>query len=351
MPVYIACDKCQKRLKIPEDVIGRSIKCPSCGSVFKADPAKAAAAVAPAPTPAPKHSAPAALEDEPDDVVPPPRRPAALDDEDDDMPKPRKKAAALDENEEAEATPRKKAAALDEDEEVAVTPRKKPAAPAAEDEPRPAKRKAGDDDDEPRPAKKRAAADEDDDDRPARAKRRPADEDEEEKPEEDTKAKKGKRGTPWYVLLPLLLLSFSGLGIGMLWSIGFTWLDLDRKVTLSTESKEWIGIGVAVHVTVFCLIFAMLPNKTWLRFLLVIFVLALGYGESFAIVYWWTDTPFGAEKPNTGPMPAGGPQGAGMQAPGGGGGAGRGGGMPPGGRGGQPPGGRGGQPPGGQGEP
>jgi hypothetical protein len=350
MPVYIACDKCQKRLKIPEDVIGRSIKCPSCGSVFKADPAKAAAAVAPAPAPVPKHPAPAALEDEPDDVVPPPRKPAALDDEDEDMPKPRKKAAALDEDEEAEVAPRKKAAALDEDEEVAVTPRKKPAVPAAEDEPRPAKRKADDDADEPRPAKKRAADDEDDD-RPARAKRRPADEDEEEKAEEDTKAKKGKRGTPWYVLLPLLLLSFSGLGIGMLWSIGFSWLDLDRKLTLSPESKEWIGIGVAVHVTVFCLIFAMLPNKTWLRFLLVIFVLALGYGESFAIVYWWTDTPFGAERPNTGQMPAGGPQGAGMQAPGGGGGAGRGGGQPPGGRGGQPPGGRGGQPPGGQGEP
>ena len=40
MSVYIACDKCDKRLKIPESVVGHAIKCPVCGSVFKSTPEK-----------------------------------------------------------------------------------------------------------------------------------------------------------------------------------------------------------------------------------------------------------------------------------------------------------------------
>jgi DNA-directed RNA polymerase subunit RPC12/RpoP len=60
MSVYIACDKCEKRLKIPETVVGRPIKCPACGSVFKAEPAKVQPGI-PAPGPTVEEPAPTAV--------------------------------------------------------------------------------------------------------------------------------------------------------------------------------------------------------------------------------------------------------------------------------------------------
>src|SRR5437764_8294178 len=71
MPVYIACDKCQKRLKIPDNVVGHSIKCPACNAVFKADPAKVQ------PAAQPVHTAALAEEDE---VLPARKKAAPADD-------------------------------------------------------------------------------------------------------------------------------------------------------------------------------------------------------------------------------------------------------------------------------
>ncbi len=50
MPVTIVCPGCKSKLKAPDNLIGKAVKCPSCS---KAVLVKAPAAPAPAPTPAP----------------------------------------------------------------------------------------------------------------------------------------------------------------------------------------------------------------------------------------------------------------------------------------------------------
>jgi len=295
MSVYIPCDKCRKRLKIPETVVGRSIKCPTCGAVFKADPAKVLSAkpsAPPAEVPEPAAVAPAAHED--DEDVLPMRKRAAVDDDDEDLPAPPKKAAALDDDE--EAPPPKKKAVIEEDEDE-VRPAKKKAAAIEDDD---------DEDDRPARSKKKAAASEDDDDeddRPARSKkRRPADEDEEEDEDED-KAKKPKRRTPWYVMLPLMILSFSGVGLALLWVYGFAYVGMDKTLQIDFDKAVIIGVSTAGAVTLICLILSLLGIRAWLRFLLVFLFLLLGYGGSLGVMYWsYTEQP-GMKKKATAPAP------------------------------------------------
>jgi uncharacterized Tic20 family protein len=50
MPIVIVCPGCNSKLKAPENLIGKMVKCPSCG---QAVPVRAAAAPAPAPIPVP----------------------------------------------------------------------------------------------------------------------------------------------------------------------------------------------------------------------------------------------------------------------------------------------------------
>src|SRR5260370_10608228 len=81
MPSVITCPSCQKQLKVPDELIGRSVKCPGCKETFTAQvPSKSApppAEIAERPR---KKSAPPP-EDEDDD----PQRPVPhLHDDDDD---------------------------------------------------------------------------------------------------------------------------------------------------------------------------------------------------------------------------------------------------------------------------
>jgi hypothetical protein len=232
MAVYIACDKCQKRLKIPENVIGHSIKCPACNSVFKADPTKVL------PAEQPVHQAALAEEDE---VLP----------------------------------ARKKAVPVEDEEAVEAKPHKHVVRPVEED-------------DEPRPARRRRRADYDDED------------DDYEDELEETKAR-----TPWYVMLPLLVLSFCAVGVALLWPLGFSWLDMDRTLTLSFEGRMWVGIAGAIVLTLLCLVVSLLSARAWLRFLIVLMLLAIGYGGSFAAARWWKDMGLGKEDkaPVTQPLP------------------------------------------------
>jgi hypothetical protein len=255
MPVYIPCDKCQKRLKIPETVVGQAIKCPACAAVFKADPAKVLPAA---------ESVPTAVLAEDEEVLPARKKVVSVEDEDQGLPKPRKKAAEPD----------------DEDKVV--------------------------------PARRRAAVVEpDDDEEPPRARRRRAAEYDEEEYDEDDED--GRPGTPWYVMLPLLLLSFCAVGLALLWAIGFSWLDMEQGLDLAFESKMWVGIVAAGVITLLCLVFSLIRTRAWLRFLLVLVFLALGYGGSFAAVHWWKELPFGKEEQPVNsapaPMPPGGPMG------------------------------------------
>ena len=233
MPVYIACDKCNKRLKIPENVLGRSIKCPACNSVFQADPAK---------------------------VLP--------------------------------AEPAVHTAALAEGDDVPVARKKGPAPP------KPHRKAAGpdDEDDEPPRARRRRRADYDDEDY--------------EDDDYDDEAEDGKVRTPWYVMLPLLVLSFCAIGLALMWPLGFSWLNVDRDVSLSFESRMWIGIAGAIVLTLLCLVVSLLSARSWLRFLIVLLLLAVGYGASFAVVHWWKDLGLGTEQQPAAPVNNMPPQGA-----------------------------------------
>src|SRR5262245_22174929 len=42
MPETVQCPDCQSKLKVPETLLGKSVKCPKCGSVFQATGADAA---------------------------------------------------------------------------------------------------------------------------------------------------------------------------------------------------------------------------------------------------------------------------------------------------------------------
>jgi hypothetical protein len=270
MSVHIACEKCGNRLVIPETVVGGAIKCPGCGSAFKATlenvlPDKAAAGP-------PAESAPAAPEVD-EYIVPAGNHPVVIpqDDEAEDRPAPGNKAATADGKDEIVAVKKKPAAADGE----AVPVRRKEAAERVEEGP-----------------------------------------------------KQGKRRTPWYVMLPLLLLSLSAAGLAALWTIGFSYLDMDRGLRhLEFETKVWIGVGSAGAVTLLCLIFSLVPARAWLRFLLVLFFLGVGYGGSFAAIHWWNSLPVVPDEPVENPYlrPKPNPGGGGPpQGPGGGRGA-----MPP----------------------
>jgi len=47
MPSVVACPSCQRQLRVPEELLGRKVECPNCGSTFES------AAVAPGPPPPP----------------------------------------------------------------------------------------------------------------------------------------------------------------------------------------------------------------------------------------------------------------------------------------------------------
>jgi hypothetical protein len=142
MPVVVNCTKCQKKLKIPDELLGKKVKCPTCSAVFTAEASEAVEEDRPAPKPA---------------VKKPP-----VEDEDDDVPAPKAKRKPVDD---------------DDDEGVSAKPSKRKTADDDEDEDEPpkktSKRKVDDDDDEDEaPRKKSKRRDDDDDDDDDRPKRR-----------------------------------------------------------------------------------------------------------------------------------------------------------------------------------
>jgi predicted Zn finger-like uncharacterized protein len=69
MPVSTACSSCAAKIKVKDELVGKSIKCPKCGKVFKvaAEGETQKIAVTAAAAPAPKKPAPAWGDDEDDD--------------------------------------------------------------------------------------------------------------------------------------------------------------------------------------------------------------------------------------------------------------------------------------------
>src|ERR1700674_5512656 len=49
MPEIIQCPQCDRKLKVPEDLLGKNVKCPTCGATFTAAAAGGAPAAPPPP--------------------------------------------------------------------------------------------------------------------------------------------------------------------------------------------------------------------------------------------------------------------------------------------------------------
>lgn len=82
MPVIVECHSCSRKLRIPEDLFGTEVQCPTCGAVFTAEDPDG-------PRPAPRTRAPARRDSryrpaEPDEDEARPRRGRRAAEEDDD---------------------------------------------------------------------------------------------------------------------------------------------------------------------------------------------------------------------------------------------------------------------------
>jgi predicted Zn finger-like uncharacterized protein len=97
MPSVIACPSCQKQLKVPDEYIGRNVKCPGCKETFMA---QAEAKSAPPPPPPPAQ----------EEILEKPRKkPAPPPEEEEEAPRPakRRQAAVVDDDEEEERPSRR----------------------------------------------------------------------------------------------------------------------------------------------------------------------------------------------------------------------------------------------------
>src|SRR4051794_30693722 len=87
MPITIACSQCDKKLKVPDNLVGKKVKCPSCQAIIQvpaadegdAPPEDEGVTKRPASRPAPARSS----EDE-DESEPRPRRRRQEADEDEE---------------------------------------------------------------------------------------------------------------------------------------------------------------------------------------------------------------------------------------------------------------------------
>lgn len=111
--MIIACPHCQAQLKLPEEVEGKQVRCPSCKAEFRADPTELQAAVqaglpAPAPTGA---STPPPV---PDDAGTYPIGKSRDRDEDDDEPVHRRRSYG-DDDDDADDSPVRRRPVVDDD--------------------------------------------------------------------------------------------------------------------------------------------------------------------------------------------------------------------------------------------
>src|SRR5262245_54434063 len=68
MPVYVQCPQCERKLGVPDNLLGKRVKCPSCQTVFTAEEPGGAAAPPPPPPPPDEERVPASRRrDEHDD--------------------------------------------------------------------------------------------------------------------------------------------------------------------------------------------------------------------------------------------------------------------------------------------
>jgi predicted Zn finger-like uncharacterized protein len=61
MSSLIDCPSCQRKLRVPEEFLGKSVRCPTCGETFRAPESAGAAAPPPTPAPAPTAANPSPI--------------------------------------------------------------------------------------------------------------------------------------------------------------------------------------------------------------------------------------------------------------------------------------------------
>jgi hypothetical protein len=82
MPSVINCPSCERRLNVPDTLVGEAVKCPTCGETFTADPDGPPPARPDADEPRPeRRTFDLTPEDRDDDVKRQPRRSRSRDDE------------------------------------------------------------------------------------------------------------------------------------------------------------------------------------------------------------------------------------------------------------------------------
>ncbi len=124
MPVSIQCPQCQRKLSVPDNLVGRRVKCPSCGEGFQAaqtqprkpPPPPPKDAISSAPTkPPPLSDYEVIDEPEYEKLRPPRRRPR--DDEEDQDDRPARSRRPRDDDEDEDERPARRRRRRDEDED------------------------------------------------------------------------------------------------------------------------------------------------------------------------------------------------------------------------------------------
>jgi predicted Zn finger-like uncharacterized protein len=138
MPEVITCPHCDQKARVPEELLGKKVKCPNCKKTFMAGPAKPAA-------------------------PPPPPREEEVDTDIEVVDKPEKRRGRRDDDEEEDDFRPQRRSRRDEDDEDEDRPRRR------------SRRDEDDEDDRPRRRSRRDEEDEDEDDRPRRPARVKAD--------------------------------------------------------------------------------------------------------------------------------------------------------------------------------
>jgi predicted Zn finger-like uncharacterized protein len=204
MTIRIVCPGCQAVYQVPDNLLGKKVRCKHCEQVLVAAAAPGSAPTAPAAETGVQPRPPAA----------PPRKPA---------PPPSEKPGAEEpvaESPPAAASRQRKSLPPEEEilDAVAAKPDRSEEEATDEEQPRRARRRADDDEDEeqPRRSRRRAAAD-DEEEAPARAGRRRADDDEEDddaaRPARKRRRPKGHLTVAMTIAATLAILVILGAGI------------------------------------------------------------------------------------------------------------------------------------------
>ncbi len=90
MPEVVNCPKCERKLRVPEELLGKKVKCPTCSETFTATAAAGGGEAPPAPVEEPAPRRP--RDEDFEDLDRPSRRPPRRDDDRDlDEPRPRRR--------------------------------------------------------------------------------------------------------------------------------------------------------------------------------------------------------------------------------------------------------------------